>query len=147
MSRWAPDLGAARVIGSGRTVAMLRRDATIDWWCPSTFDDPPLCWQLLDPHGGVATFQLAALLTSRDAYRPTGAVVAPRTSLPQAPGHQRQPRWCGATPSWPAPYTYLTPPRSRRCLAGCESGKCWPTALLHAARPRHGDIWGFLTPP
>lgn len=66
MSRWAPDLGAARVIGSGRTVAMLRRDATIDWWCPSTFDDPPLCWQLLDPHGGVATFQLAALLTSRD---------------------------------------------------------------------------------
>jgi hypothetical protein len=75
------------VIGSGRTVARLRRDATVDWWCASTFDDPPLCWQLLDPHGGVATFQLAAQLTSRDASRPTGAVVAaPTTSLPQAPG-------------------------------------------------------------
>jgi hypothetical protein len=46
-----------------------------------------LCWQLLDPHGGVATFQLAAQLTSRDASRPTGAVVAaPATSLPQARG-------------------------------------------------------------
>jgi hypothetical protein len=54
--RWAPDLGTARLIAGGRTVAMLRRDATVDWWCAPDFDDPPLCWQLLDPDGGVAAF-------------------------------------------------------------------------------------------
>lgn len=65
--RWAPDLGAARLVGNGRTVAMLRPDATVDWWCAPTFDDPPLCWQLLDPDGGVATFPGLALVEADSA--------------------------------------------------------------------------------
>src|SRR5689334_11236230 len=67
MSRSAPDLGTARVIGSGHTVAMLRRDATVDWWCAPTCDDPPPCWQLLDPHGGVATFPGSAYVDADGA--------------------------------------------------------------------------------
>jgi hypothetical protein len=31
--RWAPDLGAARLVGAGRTTAMLRRDDAVRWWC------------------------------------------------------------------------------------------------------------------
>lgn len=54
--RWAPDLGAARLVGGGRTTAMLRRDAVVRWWCAPDFDDAPFCWQLLDPDGGVAAF-------------------------------------------------------------------------------------------
>jgi hypothetical protein len=54
--RWAPDLGAARLVGGGRTTAILRRDAVVQWWCAPDFDDAPLCWQLLDPDGGVAAF-------------------------------------------------------------------------------------------
>ncbi|MGB8960425.1 MAG: glycoside hydrolase family 15 protein [Pseudonocardiaceae bacterium] len=54
--RWAPDLGAARLLGGGRTAAMLRRDAVVQWWCAPDFDDAPLCWQLLDPNGGAAAF-------------------------------------------------------------------------------------------
>ena len=65
--RWAPDLGAARLVGDGRTVAMLRPDATVDWWCAPTFDDPPLCWQLLDPDGGVATFPDLAFVEADSA--------------------------------------------------------------------------------
>jgi len=35
---------------------MLRRDAVVQWWCAPDFDDPSLCWQLLDPDGGAAAF-------------------------------------------------------------------------------------------
>ena len=53
---WAPDLGNLRLIGGGRTAALIRPDATVLWWCAPDFDDAPLCWQLLDPDGGVAGF-------------------------------------------------------------------------------------------
>ena len=53
---WAPDLGNLRLIGGARTAALLRPDATVLWWCAPDFDDAPLCWQLLDPDGGVACF-------------------------------------------------------------------------------------------
>jgi hypothetical protein len=52
----APDLGVQRVLGNGRTIALLRPDATVQWWCGPDFDDSPLCWQLLDPDGGAARF-------------------------------------------------------------------------------------------
>lgn len=54
--RWAPDLGALRMLGNGRTAALLARDATVLWWCAPEFDDAPLCWRLLDPDGGAARF-------------------------------------------------------------------------------------------
>jgi hypothetical protein len=53
---WAPDLAALRLLGNGRTAALLRPDATVQWWCGPEFDDAPLCWQLLDPDGGVCRF-------------------------------------------------------------------------------------------
>jgi hypothetical protein len=56
-ARWAPDLGSHRLIGGGRTVAMLAPDATVRWWCAPDVDDAPLCWQLLDPRGGLAGFR------------------------------------------------------------------------------------------
>jgi len=36
--RWAPDLGAARLVGGGRTTAMLRRDAVVQSWCAPDFE-------------------------------------------------------------------------------------------------------------
>ena len=53
---WAPSLAALRLIGSGRSAAMLSPEASVLWWCAPEFDDLPLCWQLLDPAGGTARF-------------------------------------------------------------------------------------------
>lgn len=70
-ARWAPDLGMLRVIGGGRTLAMLRPDATVMWWCGPDVDDSPLCWQLLDPDGGAASFPGLELFEA--APSPAGA--------------------------------------------------------------------------
>jgi hypothetical protein len=51
-----PPLGALRLIGDGRSVVMLSPDASVQWWCAPDFDDPPLCWRLLDADGGTARF-------------------------------------------------------------------------------------------
>ena len=53
---WAPPLSALRLVGDGRSVAMLSSDASVQWWCAPEFDDPPLCWRLLDASGGTARF-------------------------------------------------------------------------------------------
>ena len=53
---WAPSLAALRLVGDGRSVAMLAPDASVMWWCAPAFDDRPLCWRLLDRHGGTARF-------------------------------------------------------------------------------------------
>ena len=53
---WAPPLEALRVVGDGRSVAMLAPDASVQWWCAPEFDDQPLCWRLLDAEGGTARF-------------------------------------------------------------------------------------------
>lgn len=68
---WAPELGAHRLIASGTTVAMLAPDATVRWWCAPSFDDSPLCWQLLDRDGGCAGFPDLEFVDSDDA--PAGA--------------------------------------------------------------------------
>jgi len=44
------------VLGAGGSAALLSPDATVQWWCGPQFDDPPLCWRLLDPSGGSARF-------------------------------------------------------------------------------------------
>jgi len=68
---WAPDLGALRLLGNGRTAALLGPDASVLWWCAPDFDDAPACWRLLDPDGGAAWFPgLAAV--GRDTA-PAGA--------------------------------------------------------------------------
>ena len=75
-ARWTPELGAHRLLGDGRTVAMLAPDATVRWWCAPSFDDVPLCWQLLDPDGGAARFPDLVLFQADDA--PAGATATTR---------------------------------------------------------------------
>ncbi len=50
---------------------MLSRDASIQWWCAPEFDDPPLCWRLLDPDGGTSRFPGLRYVDADDA--PAGA--------------------------------------------------------------------------
>lgn len=40
------------VLGDGRTVALLARDGSVDWWPIPTIDAPPLCASILDPERG-----------------------------------------------------------------------------------------------
>ena len=54
--RWAPPLSALRLVAGGGSVAILSPDASVQWWCAPDFDDPPLCWRLLDAGGGTARF-------------------------------------------------------------------------------------------
>jgi hypothetical protein len=53
---WAPSLATLRLVGNGRSVAVLAPDAAVQWWCAPEFDDLPLCWRLLDADGGTARF-------------------------------------------------------------------------------------------
>lgn len=53
---WAPPLAGLRLLADGRSTAMLSPDASVQWWCAPDFDDPPLCWRLLDIGGGTARF-------------------------------------------------------------------------------------------
>ena len=53
---WAPPLASLRLVGDGRSVAVLSPDASVQWWCAPEFDDRPLCWRLLDASGGTARF-------------------------------------------------------------------------------------------
>ncbi len=94
--RWAPDLGAARLIGSGRTAALLRWDATVQWWCAPDFDDAPVCWQLLDPDGGAASFCNLAFFDAGSA--PAGA--SARTLLRGATWRCGMGYWM-RVPGWP----------------------------------------------
>ena len=70
---WAPPLAELRLLGDGRSVAMLSRDATVEWWCAPEFDDQPLCWRLLDAAGGHARF--AGLVPAGGDEAPAGATV------------------------------------------------------------------------
>jgi hypothetical protein len=64
---WAPPLSALRLVGDGRSVAVLAPDATVQWWCAPEFDDHPLCWRLLDPTGGAARFPELSYADADDA--------------------------------------------------------------------------------
>nr|MBA2529213.1 hypothetical protein [Euzebyales bacterium] len=41
-------IAAHRLLGDGRAVALVRPDATVDWWCAPQVDGTPLLWSLLD---------------------------------------------------------------------------------------------------
>jgi GH15 family glucan-1,4-alpha-glucosidase len=47
-----PAIGSLAVIGDGRSLALLGADATVEWFCPGRFDNPPLLWRLLDSKKG-----------------------------------------------------------------------------------------------
>lgn len=60
MASHAPPIDGHRVVGDGHTIALLRPDGEVDWWCVPTMDADPLLWSLLDPDGGAARFLDAA---------------------------------------------------------------------------------------
>ncbi len=49
-----PPIATHRLLSDRHGAALLRPDATVDWWCGPAFDDPPLLWALLDPTGAAA---------------------------------------------------------------------------------------------
>jgi len=46
-----PPIAAHRLVGTGRSTALVLPDGSVDWWCGSEPDGPPLLWRLLDPAG------------------------------------------------------------------------------------------------
>jgi hypothetical protein len=63
MGEQAPRIEEHRVIGDGVTVALVRPDATIDWWCAPAVDADPVLWSLLDAAGGSARFVAADVVS------------------------------------------------------------------------------------
>ncbi len=55
-------IGAHRLIGDGRSTALIRPDAEIDWWCAPEMDSPPLAWSLLDGAGAAARWHGARVV-------------------------------------------------------------------------------------
>ena len=54
---WAPSLAELRLLGDGRSVAMLSPDGSVEWWCAPEFDDQPQVQQrqhLVDLRGFAA---------------------------------------------------------------------------------------------
>ena len=52
--RHAPEPGALRLLGDGRTAALLGPRGEVLWWCSPDLDDDPLLWGLLDVDGSTA---------------------------------------------------------------------------------------------
>lgn len=50
----SPPIAAHRLLGDGRSTALLRPAGELDWWCAPEVDSPPLLWSLLDPAGASA---------------------------------------------------------------------------------------------
>jgi len=90
----APAIEAHRLLGNGRSAALLLPDATIDWWCAPDFDSPPLLWWLLDVDGAVARW-CGARMVRRDE-RPAGPTARTTISV----GGSRS---TAGTGWWPAP--------------------------------------------
>lgn len=51
-------------MSNGRSTALVRPDAEIDWWCAPEMDSTPVLWSLLDPAGAAARW-LGARMSSR----------------------------------------------------------------------------------
>jgi hypothetical protein len=66
----APAIESHRLIGDGRSAALVLPDASIDWWCAPDVDSPPLLWWLLDPTGGIARWRNGRMVERDD--RPAG---------------------------------------------------------------------------
>ena len=49
-------IGAHRLLGDGRSTALVTPDGIVDWWCAPRMDSPPLLWSLLDPKGAEAAW-------------------------------------------------------------------------------------------
>lgn len=74
------DYGA---IGDGRTVALVSRTGSIDWWCPARFDAPSVFASLLD-HGQGGSFRVSSTreATSEMRYIPDTNVLETTHATP-----------------------------------------------------------------
>ncbi len=63
-------IGDYALIGDCHTVALVGRDASIDWWCPARFDAPSVFARILDPDGGHCAIRLDHQRASSRSYVP-----------------------------------------------------------------------------
>lgn len=56
------------LIGDCHTVALVARDATIEWWCPERFDSPSVFAKMLDPGAGHACVRVNDQRSSHRFY-------------------------------------------------------------------------------
>jgi hypothetical protein len=89
--RW-PTIADHRLLGDGRSVALLQPDGTVDWWCAPEPDDRPLLWSLLDPDGASARFDGAHVLDV------PGVVAGPTLMTLLRVGDVRVEVWDGLVP-------------------------------------------------
>ncbi len=87
-----PPSGSHRVLGDGRSSALLTPGAEVDWWCAPSLDSPPVLWSLLDPGGARAGWPGARLVEA--AAEPAG----PSTRTTLALGRTRIEVWDGLLP-------------------------------------------------
>ena len=77
MGEGEPGISCHRLVGDGRSCALLRPDGEIDWWCTPAMDSTPVLWSLLDPHGAAARW--VGVRSVRYDERPAGPTA--RTTL------------------------------------------------------------------
>jgi len=58
------------IIGDCHTVALVGRDASIDWWCPTRFDAASVFARILDPYGGHCSIRVDHQRASSRMYVP-----------------------------------------------------------------------------
>jgi GH15 family glucan-1,4-alpha-glucosidase len=63
-------IGDYALIGDCHTVALVGRDASIDWWCPLRFDAPSVFARILDPEGGHCAIRIDDQRASSRSYVP-----------------------------------------------------------------------------
>jgi GH15 family glucan-1,4-alpha-glucosidase len=56
------------LIGDCHTVALVGRDASIDWWCPGRFDAPSVFARILDPDAGHCSVRIEAQRAASRSY-------------------------------------------------------------------------------
>ncbi|MEY2426719.1 MAG: hypothetical protein QOI61_2291, partial [Actinomycetota bacterium] len=68
-------IGDYALIGDCHTVALIGRDASIDWWCPQRFDNPSVFARILDPDAGHAAVRIDQQRASNRSYVPDSNVL------------------------------------------------------------------------
>jgi GH15 family glucan-1,4-alpha-glucosidase len=80
-----PPIGDYGVIGDCRTIALISREASVDWWCPPRFDAPSVFARILDSElGGSFHLEAQGLAAAGRRYLPHTAIL--ETSLAAAGG-------------------------------------------------------------
>src|SRR5687768_3002287 len=67
-------IAAHRLLGDGRSAALVTHDGEVDWWCAPRFDSPPQLWSLLDGDGAAARWCGATFVAIEG--RPAGPTAA-----------------------------------------------------------------------